>query len=222
MMIEAEIAYAAGSNALNKTAGTLLDVAPMLDFAIFTNTKHSVANVAAMKRSVLAKYGVMPRDISLATEDGASNNKAAAKILRQPFKVCFPHDLQRAVLFSTGMTGKPNQNKDLATAIGFMSRMAGAPHRSVKVAGELQAAQIANGTSHSHVLTTSSMNATRWQGLYKMVNRNRRLKKWLALALTGTEGEDMEADEQVCDGDDKEEEEQEQEQEQEQEEAGAG
>lgn len=59
------------------------------------------------------------------------------------------------------------QNKDLATAIGFMSRMAGAPHRSVKVAGELQAAQIANGTSHSHVLTTSSMNATRWQGLYK-------------------------------------------------------
>ena len=218
MMIEAEIAYAAGSNALNKTAGTLLDVAPMLDFAIFTNTKHSVANVAAMKRSVLAKYGVMPRDISLATEDGASNNKAAAKILRQPFKVCFPHDLQRAVLFSTGMTGKPNQNKDLATAIGFMSRMAGAPHRSVKVAGELQAAQIANGTSHSHVLTTSSMNATRWQGLYKMVNRNRRLKKWLALALTGTEGEDMEADEQVCDGDDKEEEEQEQEQEQEQEE----
>ena len=38
-------------------------------------------------------------------------------------------------------------------------------HRSVKVAGELQAAQIANGTCHSHVLTTSSMNATRWQGL---------------------------------------------------------
>ena len=51
---------------------------------------------------------------------------------------------------------------------------------------------------------TSSMNATRWQGLYKMVNRNGRLKKWLALALTGTEGEDMEADEQVCDGNDKE------------------
>jgi hypothetical protein len=133
--LKAPQTYAAGSNALNKTAGTLLDVAPMLDFAIFTNTKHSAANVAAMKRSVLAKYGVMPRDISLATEDGASNNKAAAKILRQPFKVCFPHDLQRAVLFSTGMTGKPNQNKDLATAIGSMSRMAAAPQSDIESDG---------------------------------------------------------------------------------------
>ena len=44
-----------------------------------------------------------------------------------------------------------------------------------------------------------------------MVNRNHRLKKWLALALTGTEGEDMEVDdsELVCDGDNKGEEEEE-------------
>ena len=133
------------------------------------------------------------------------NNTAAAKLLRQPFKICFPHDLQRSVLFSTGMTGKPNQNKDLATVIGSISCMAGAPNCSVKVAIKLQAAQIINGTSKSHVLTTSSMNVTRWQGLYKMVNRNHHLKKWLALALTGTEAEDMVADEQVCDRDDKEE-----------------
>ena len=217
MMLEAAIPYSKGSSALSKNAGTILDVAPMLGFEVFTNTKHSAANVAAMKRSVLAKYGERPSDISLATEDGASNNKAAAKLLRQPFKVCFPHNLQRAVLVSTGMTGKPNQNKDLAIVIGSTSRMAGAPHRSVKVAGQLQAAQIANGTSKSHVLTTSSMNATRWQGLYKMVNRNRRLKKWLALALTGTEGEDMEGDEEVCDGNDKEEEEEEKEEEDEEE-----
>ena len=170
MMIEAEIAYSVGSNALSKTAGTLLDVAPMLDFAIFTNTKHSAVQVAAMKKNVLAKYGERPTDISLATEDGASNNKKAAKLLHQPFKVCFPHDLQRAVLFSTGMTGKPNQNNELATVIGSLSRMAGAPHRSVKVAGALQAAQIANGTSESRVLTTMSMNATRWQGLYRMLS----------------------------------------------------
>ena len=74
------------------------------------------AQYASICVSVLAKYGERPSDISLATEDGASNNKAAAKLLRQPFKVCFPHNLQRAVLFSTGMTGKPNQNKDPARA----------------------------------------------------------------------------------------------------------
>ena len=146
MMIEAEIAYSVGSNALSKTAGTLLDVAPMLDFAIFTNTKHSAVQVAAMKKNVLAKYGERPTDISLATEDGASNNKKPAKLLHQPFKVCFPHDSQRAVLFSTGMTGKPNQNNELATVIGSLSRMAGAPHRSVKVAGALQAAHFKNNS----------------------------------------------------------------------------
>ena len=59
------------------------------------------------------------------------------------------------------------------------------------------------------------MNATRWQGLYKMVNRNHCLKKWLALALTGTEGEDMEADEQVCHSNNKEEEEEKEEEDEE-------
>jgi len=96
----------------------------MLCFEVFTNTKHSAVNVAAMKGSVLTKYSERQSDISLVTEDGASNNKAAAKLLRQPFKVCFPHNLKRVVLFSTGMTGKPNQNKDLAIVISSMSRMA--------------------------------------------------------------------------------------------------
>ena len=50
-----------------------------------------------------------------------------------------------------------------------------------------------------------------------MVNKNHSLKKWLALALTGTEGEDMEGDEEVCDGNDKEEEEEEKEEEDEEE-----
>jgi hypothetical protein len=31
------------------------------------------------------------------------------------------------------------------------------------------------------------MNATRWQGLYRMANKNRRLKDILTLALTGSE-----------------------------------
>ena len=62
-----------------------------------TNTSHSAVNVAAIKTTVLGKYNLQPTDISLATEDGASNNlsnnKKSAKLLGQPFKVCFPHDM---------------------------------------------------------------------------------------------------------------------------------
>lgn len=114
MMIEPQLVYSAGSMLLSQNSSRLMDVAPMLDFAQFSNTSHSAVKVAAIKQSVLAKYDERPSDISLATEDGASNNKASAKLLHQPFRVCFPHDLQRAVLYSTGMTGKPNQNPDLA------------------------------------------------------------------------------------------------------------
>jgi hypothetical protein len=77
--------------------------------------------------------------------------------------------------------------------------------------GELRAAQIADGTCKSRILTTSSMNATRWQGLYRMVNKNCRLTKMLAIALTGSEGgeQDMEKEAHDENGDDQEQEEQE-------------
>jgi len=95
----------------------------------------------------------------------------------------------------------------------MMSRMAAAPHRSVTASGALRAAKIADGTCNSHILTTSSMNATRWQGLYRMVNKNRHLSKMLAIALTGSEGgeQDMEEEAHDEDGDDDEEEEEEEE-----------
>ena len=188
IVLEPHLIYSAGSTGMTKHAGTLIDAAPMLDFAQFTNTSHSAVNVAAIKTKVLGKYGLKPTDISLATEDGASNNKKSAELLGQPFKVCFPHNLQRAVLFSTGMTGNPCLNPDLKQAIGAMSRMAAAPHRSVQVTSAMQEVQIADGTPKSRVLSTCSMNATRWQGLYRMVNKNRRLQKELSIALTGSEG----------------------------------
>ncbi len=188
MMIEPQMVYRAGSKEMEKHAGRLLDVAPMLDFHIFTNSSHAAGMVANLKSTVLAMYGEVPSDISLATEDGASNNKKSAKLLGQPFKVCFPHDLQRAVLFSTGMTGKPCQNTQLRDAISAMSRMAAAPHRSVQVTSALNQSQMDAGAKKSRVLTTASMNATRWQGLYRMVNKNRRLQKHLSVALTGSDG----------------------------------
>ena len=187
MQLDPQLVYSAGSTGLAKHAGTMLDVAPMLAFVQFTDSSHSGPVIAKINRESLAKFRLATHHITLNTEDGAANNKKAAKINKYPFRVCFPHDMQRAVLFSTGMTGSPCRNPDLAAEIKKMSAMAAAPHRSVQTTHALVEAQEENGVNKSKALSTSTMNVTRWQGLYKMANKNRRLEKELKLALTGTE-----------------------------------
>lgn len=114
-----------------------------------------------------------PGSISLATEDGASNNKASAKILGVPFKVCCPHDLQRSVLFAAGEAGKTSKNPELKKFIARASSMAAAPHRSTKTSDLLQKSQVSRGTAKSRVVTTETKNVTRWTGLYRMANKAR-------------------------------------------------
>jgi hypothetical protein len=199
MMLEPSLVFSSPSDIMAHR-DTLIDVSPMVCFAAFSNTKHSGQVIADIKTEALARFGLDARvDISLYTEDGASNNKSSARLMKVPFRVCFPHNLARAVLFSTGMTGTPCRNPLLKDAIEEMSKMAAAPHRSVKVTKQLQEAQLANGTSSSRVLTTSSMNATRWTGLYRMTNKNCRLKRELRIALTGSETGDTA--EEPADGD---------------------
>ena len=131
MQLEPQLVYTAGSTGLAKHGGTLIDASPMITFEAFTHSKHSGPVIAMIKKRGLAKFKLEPPHLALCTEDGAANNKKAAKILGTPFRVCFPHDMQRAVLFSTGMTGSPNQNPDLAAEIKKFSAMAAAPHRSI-------------------------------------------------------------------------------------------
>ena len=187
MQLEPHLIYSAGSTGLALHAGTLVDAAPMITFEAFQESSHSGAVIAQVKRKSLSKFSLAPRHITLPTEDGAANNKKSAKILQMPFEVCLPHNLQRCVLFSTGMTGSPSKNPLLAAEIKKMSAMAAAPHRSVQLTKSLQDFQVAAGTKKANVLTTSSMNATRWQGLYRMVNKNRRLENVLKASLTGSE-----------------------------------
>lgn len=141
-----------------------------------------------MKTDVLQKYNLTVKSVSLFTEDGASNNKKSAKLIRAPFTVCFPHDLQRAVLFAAGEAGSPSQNVDLKTFIASASRMAGASHRSVQVTKAMEKAQIAsfgNGV-RGQVIVTETRNITRWTGLYRMAHKNRRLESALTISLTGS------------------------------------
>ena len=127
-----------------------------------------------MKRESLGKFGLTPdKSISLNTEDGASNNKASAKILNAPFRVCDPHNLQRCVLFAAGKAGATSRNRQLRDFIDDASKMAAAPHRSTQTSLRLQQSQMENGTAKSRVIVTETANVTRWTGLYRMAHKVR-------------------------------------------------
>ena len=80
--------------------------------------------------------------IGLMTEDGASNNKAANKILKMPMKVCMPHDIARAVLIAAGLAGKPCQNQELKWFIERSSKQSAAFNRSGVANKDLQESQL--------------------------------------------------------------------------------
>ena len=159
LVLEPEMVFTAGGTGMRAT--TLVEAAPMIAFREFTETKHSGSVLATVKTAALAKYHMTARgSLALMTEDGASNNKAAAKILEAPFKVCYPHDElheQRAVLFAAGLAGSLSLNPELKNFIGSASKMAAAPHRSTKTSTRLQEEQVKRGTQKRRVLTTQTL-----------------------------------------------------------------
>ena len=110
--------------------GTIVDCAPLLAFRRFRETHHTGAALARWK-SETEKSKNLQNAIGLATEDGASNNKKANKILNQDQAVCAEHDLARCVLIASGETGKPNANPAMASLNSRSGKQAATFSRSV-------------------------------------------------------------------------------------------
>ena len=173
---------------LKQLAGKVVDAAPVLAFRRFEEKRHSGKNLADWKKTELTCWGLADA-IGLATEDGASNNKTANRILGQDQQVCWDHEIARAVLHACGETGDGTKNSQLKAYIKKASSQAAAFSRSVVANKELQEAQLeVNPDLKEHqVLSTKTKNLTRWTGLYEMSNRNRRLQPFICKALTGDE-----------------------------------
>ena len=172
---------------LTKYAGTIVSCSPILKFSTLPSSRHSGHVIARWKALALQETDCLTvQDVSLATEDGASNNKKSNKLLRFPSIVCFPHDLQRCVLFGAGLTGKPCLNKALKEFQGRSSKMVGSFSRSGVATAALMDAQ-REDDSWDKVVTLSSPNATRWLGLHRQAMRNRELQPNISKALCGDE-----------------------------------
>ena len=127
--------------------------------------------------------------IGLATEDGASPNKKANKILGQDMRVCTPHDVARSVLIASGEDGTPCQNPDFKALTARTSKQSASFNRSVVANKALQQAQLDEKPElhESKTLTPKTKNKTRWLGLWEMYHRNRMIGSEMRIALTGQE-----------------------------------
>ena len=167
--------------------GTVVSCSPLLTFSTLPSSRHSGHVIARWKTSAFTDTGVLTiKDVSLATEDGASNNKKSNRILRLPSVVCYPHDLQRCVLFGSGLTGKPCQNAPLRDFQARSSKMVGCFSRSGVATSALMDAQ-REDHSWDKVLGLASPNVTRWLGLHRQSQRNRELQPNICKALCGVE-----------------------------------
>jgi hypothetical protein len=177
-------------------SGKLVDMCPIIAFDKFVETRHTGAALARWKKAALLRW-LLLEAIGLATEDGASNNKAANKILEQDQLVCYPHDMARAILTACGLGTSVSLNSGLKGLCERSGKQSAAFSRSVVANKQLQEAQLAeNPNLKAHqTLTVKKKNATRWLGLWEMCNRNRILGPEIRIALTGDDaGICMEAD----------------------------
>ena len=142
--------------------------------------------MARWKKGVLEEWR-LDCAIGLATEDGASNNKKANKINLQDMAVCTPHDVARAVLIASGLSGTPCKNPELREFVGRASKQSASFHRSVVANKALQDEQLkADPDLKPHqTLSAKTKNHTRWLGLWTMANVTRRTGPEMRIALTG-------------------------------------
>ena len=110
------------------------------------------------------------KDITLATEDGASNNKKSNKILKLESIVCYPHDLQRAVLMASGLSGKPCKNPEFKQFQAKSNKMVSCFSRSGVANADFFESQENEGEK---LKALARPNQTRWLGMLKQAERNR-------------------------------------------------
>eukprot|EP00966_Prymnesium_polylepis_P086277 1997305-Prymnesium_polylepis.1 len=164
----------------------LMDVNPLISFAVFESSSHTGKVIAAWKQNKLAFWELdAVKSVTLWTEDGAANNIKSSKILNAKYEVCGPHNFQRANLFALGIAGSVSENPGAKALIGRMGKQSSSFHVSGNATKGLQESQVARGIKAHAVKSTESANATRWTGIFRCAQKSRLLESDIKIALTG-------------------------------------
>ena len=177
----------------------------VLDFNVFPFTEHTGENIRKWMVDTLKKHAILYSCVSGVTPDGAADGHCGLNLIPElllKVDTCMLHSLQRAVLFSLGLTGASCKNigardlikghKRCATAMPahprhvamhgtmlmslFGCRFARANNQIRAVAYGIRKAQEAADIPTGRVLSTVNTMPTRWGNQYKQIERNNTLK----------------------------------------------
>ena len=186
-------------------SGSIIECSPVAAFKPLPSSRHTGNILARWNKATLHELGCEINDISLATEDGASNNKKSNRILELESMVCFPHDMQRAVLIASGVDGKPCRNQEFSDFQKKSSKMVSSFSRSGVANADFFESQRDGGEKE---LALASPNHTRWLGMLKQAERNRLKQPHINVALCGNragEASDDDASQSLDDSEDEDE-----------------
>jgi hypothetical protein len=113
---------------------------------------HTGQNIAEWYKGCLSRHSANLADVGITTLDGGANGLKAMKLLKQRWRYCIDHRLQRMILKALGQTGAPSKNAPLAALIKKNEAMAAAAHRSTKVSLHMSPALQGTGRSNARRL----------------------------------------------------------------------
>lgn len=164
------------------TAAKLVDL--LLSSAAFPIGSHTGKAIKLFMNQTFKLFGIKEDDIGSLTLDGDAKGLKACKLIKRPFRVCFIHDLARAVLYALGLAGPKGErcNDAAAAIVNAHKKFAAFCHRSVVAHDTLQQkqAELRGAGSELEVIQAKG---GKWGAHYDCMLRNLRLKPSIQAAL---------------------------------------
>lgn len=150
----------------------------LLSATNFPRQSHSGVNIKKFLMDLFSRFDIAIEDIGSVTLDGASNGLKAMKLMNVNYRVCFIHDVARAVHYA--MTA---DNDDMASVIKSHKRFAALCHRSHVVHDAMFRKQTAM-RGEGHELELIQMKGGKWGSQCDCLHRNLLLKPCIKSAIS--------------------------------------
>ena len=147
----------------------------ILEFEVFPFTSKTGANIRTWFLSSLQKSGIEHSMVAGISPDGAADGQCAlggVATLAEKVDTCMLHQLQRGVLYSTGIAGKTSRNSEVKALLRKHARVVMLTHQSGAVAKQIREMQTAAGVKDHELKATVKTCTTRWGNAYKQVTQN--------------------------------------------------
>lgn len=155
-------------------------------FQEFPHSSKTGENVKQWFLSALSNDSLPASSVIGITPDGAADGQCGLRLidgLNEKVDTCHLHQLQRAVLYATGLAGKTSRNDELRQLLAQHSRIVQLTRQSIGVAKAVRKAQSAVGVRAHRLLATKKPSETRWGGQYLLVQTNCLLRLALVPAI---------------------------------------